>query len=934
MRQLRALFVPVPPIVSIVSTKPPGEICNSRGELFLRFKREMLVCGLCSALCVGNVALAQPRSTKLTDLPPTARSSISSSLGRGISGYKAVRVAEGFRVADPQHRLTTDFTADSVTVRSGTATWRMKVTAYGRGSTLKPVPTAAPEADANRIQYRRGQLTEWYLNGPVGLEQGFTVGEPGGKARDGPLTVALSLTGNLTAVKAGHNALSLVGLDGGAKLRYSGLAAHDARGQHLQVWLELQADRLLLRVNDRSARYPVVIDPWVQAAEVTASDGGNTDQFGWSVGVSGNVVVVGAPFHTVGANAAQGAAYVFVESGNGWANMTESAELTASDGAVNAYFGSSVAISGNTIVVGAGGTTINGNPRQGAVYVFVEPVSGWRNMTETAELTASDGYVGDNLGDSVSISGNTVVAGAPYAGVGSNFEQGAAYVFVQPENGWSNMTQTAKLTASDGAANDILGVAVNVSDNTVVVGASEATVGGNTSAGAAYLFVEGASGWSDMTQTAKLTASDAAMDDYFGSSVDMSGNTVVVGAPSDFTGAVYVFVQPTKGWSDMTQTAELTPSALASKLLAGESVAISSNIVVAGAPAATVGDNANVGELLVFLEPRRGWVDMNETARLYSSNEASGDCFGHSVAMGNDAGVASAPFHINHTTGSQGSGYIFQTLNSRPSLSSLVPNNTDAGGPQFTLTVNGSNFVKGTVVNWSGSPRNTTYVSPTEVQATILASDIAQPGYFKVSATNPPPGGGNSRNQLTFTVNNPVPSILSLHPDNTLAGGSDFTLTVKGSNFVAKSKVLWNGTELKTTFVNTTKLTALVPARAIEAGGTFQITVSNPAPGGGTSQPANFTVNDPVPSLTALSPSQTKAGGPAFTLTVKGDNFVAASQVYWKGSPRHTTFGGPHTLKASILASDIKNPGTAKVTVGNPAPGGGLSNALTFTINP
>lgn len=895
----------------------------------MQLRRYLLVFGVSSAL--GVCVFGQTKAASLTDLPPAAQSSISAWLGRDISDYTAKRVPGGFRAGDLQRRLTTDFAADGVSVHSGTATWKMRIAAYGRGRALKRAAEVLPLVAANRVEYRRRQLTEWYLNGPAGLEQGFTVIEPIGKAVAGPLTVSLALTGNVRAVE-NHGGLSLIGTDKRARLRYQGLAAYDARGQQLRAWLELKRDRLLLRVDDRDAQYPVVIDPWVQVAEVTADDGGNADQFGWSVGVSGGVVVVGAPFHNVGSNTAQGTAYVFVEASGGWANMTETAELTASDGSANAYFGSSVAISGTTIVVGAGGTTIGGNPRQGAAYVFVEPEGGWTSTTETAELVASDGYVGDDLGDAVSIDGDTVVAGAPYAGVGSNSEQGAVYLFVQPQGGWSNMTQTAKLTASDGAANDILGVAVNVNNNTVVGGASEANVGGNASAGAAYVFVEAAGGWSDMTQTAKLTASDAAMDDYFGSAVDIGSSTIVVGAPSDYSGAVYVFVEPKGGWTDMTQTAELTPSQPASELLAGGSVGISGNIVVAGAAGASIGGNPNSGEVLVFLEPPGGWVNMNQSSMLTASDESAGDGFGHSIAIGSNSGVVGSPFHVNSSNGAQGSGYVFQAWNSHPSLGSLNPNNIDAGGPEFTLTVNGSNFVKGIVVNWNGSPRNTTYVSSAEAQATILASDISQPGYFKVNVTNPPPGGGNS-NSLYFTVNNPLPSITSLNPDNTLAGGPQFTLTVSGTNFVAKSTVMWDSASLETTFVSSTELTATVPAKYIATAGTFQVTVYNPAPGGGTSNAVNFTVNNPVPNLTELIPSSTKAGSGGFTLKVEGTNFVAASQVYWNGAARQTTYGGPNVLRAAILASDVQNAGTAQVTAGNPAPGGGISNALTFTIN-
>ena len=208
--------------------------------------------------------------------------------------------------------------------------------------------------------------------------------------------------------------------------------------------------------------------------------------------------------------------------------MTQTAKLTAPKGTANDEFGVSVSISGNTLVVGAD-SPYNVNTR-GAAYVFTEPASGWANTAQAAELTASDGTANDFFGYSVSISVSTVVVGAWGTTVGANSQQGAAYVFTEPAYGWANMTQTAKLTASDGAANDYFGVSVSISNNTVVVGALNATVAANSQQGAAYVFTEPGGGWTNMTQTAKLTASDGAAGDFFGIAVSLSGNTVVVGA--------------------------------------------------------------------------------------------------------------------------------------------------------------------------------------------------------------------------------------------------------------------------------------------------------------------------------------------------------------------------------------------------------------------
>ena len=147
----------------------------------------------------------------------------------------------------------------------------------------------------------------------------------------------------------------------------------------------------------------------------TASDNPaySVGRFGYSVAISGDTVVVGAPHTTVGDNAWQGAAYVFTEPASGWTNMTQTAKLTASDGKTCDYFGDSVAISGNTVAVGAYSATVGGDICRGAAYVFAEPASGWTNMTQTAKLTSSRGAVGNDFGGAIAISGNTVVVGGP-----------------------------------------------------------------------------------------------------------------------------------------------------------------------------------------------------------------------------------------------------------------------------------------------------------------------------------------------------------------------------------------------------------------------------------------------------------------------------------------------------------------------------------------
>jgi hypothetical protein len=272
--------------------------------------------------------------------------------------------------------------------------------------------------------------------------------------------------------------------------------------------------------------------------------------------------------------------------------------------------------------------------------------------------------------------------------------------------------------------------------------------------------------------------------------------------------------------------------------------------------------------------------------------------------------------------------------NPAPSLSAnapLSPSSATAGGPAFTLTVTGSSFLSSSTVGWNGSPRATTFVSGTSLQAAITAADIAAAGTAMVTVTTPSPGGGTSA-AATFTINNPVPTAASLNPSSAFAGSAAFTLTVTGTNFVTTSTVQWNGTARTTTFVSNTSLQAAITAADIATAGTATVTVVNAAPGGGTSGSTLFTINNPIPNSASLSPSAAFAGGAAFTLTVTGTNFISSSSIQWNGSARTTTFVSSTSLQSAITAADLATAGTAAVTVFNPAPGGGTSSALTFTI--
>lgn len=608
-------------------------------------------------------------SSAFFGLPSSAASRVSATLGRDVFSYQVQTRNAGFHAENARQKLAADFIPEGVRVSHGAQHWTMSLRGYGYGDSIQEVDRVAPQAQLNRVEYRRGPLTEWYVNGPVGLEQGFTLNQPPSSVKGQPLTIALDLSGDLTpSVDQKGTELSLSRGADKPELHYAGLTAHDATGRELQAWLELKGSELRLRVRDAGARYPVVVDPWVQLAELAASDGVAGDQLGISVAISGSTIVAGAENATVGSNAAQGAAYVFVKGSGGWANMTETAKLTASDGQASDGFGGAVGIAGNTIVVGACSQSgiCNGT---GKVYVFEKPKGGWKTTSKfKAELTPSDGVSTDGFSNEMSISGdgNTVVAGSFGATVNGQTNAGAAYIFVKPSSGWKTMTETAKLTEPKPKTNDdFCEVSVSSDGSTVFVGALQYDIvkSAGTGPGKAYIFVRPASGWkSSSAPQAKLTAKDGVSGDLFGfcqvgsSCISSDGTTVLAGAPyaNSFAGKGYVFVEPAAGWATTSKfNAELTLSDGQADFL-GWSAAITDNTAVVGA----VVGNGGTGAAYVFTKPKNGWKTTSKfKAELTASDGTSGDAFAFSLGISGNTIVVGS---INATGGAgPGAAYVF-----------------------------------------------------------------------------------------------------------------------------------------------------------------------------------------------------------------------------------------------------------------------------------
>ena len=625
------------------------------------FAALVILANIVPALATPSPEVAPSAGSRqsINDIPLSARYAVSKAIGKDREAYHVVKDTGGLHADNPNQSYGLSFSPNGFEVRSGKTSWGLRLKSWGYGANQHPVSEAQPIPKNNRVDYKRGALTEWYVNGPYGLQQGFTLQSPPGERPKGAfLRICLERLGGLKAdVDRDRCSLSVYGHDGATLFRYGGLTVIDANGRELKAWLDVDTAGLNIAVDDSQARYPLTIDPFVQTAKLTASDGEAFDEFGGSVAVSGDTIVVGA----IQDDMLNGSAYVFVKPAGGWADMTQTAKLTASDTMSFDEFGGSVAVSGDTIVVGAvwGDGNISDS---GSAYVFVKPGGGWAgSLNENAELLASDGKAFDEFGGSVAVNGDTIVVGATLDNIGADANLGSAYVFVKPGGGWAgSLNEDAKLTASDGAEDDQFGCSVAVNGDTIVVGADDDDDNASDS-GSAYVFVKPGGGWAgSLNEDAKLTASDGAEDDQFGCSVAVSGDTIVVGADDDddngnSSGSAYVFVKPGGGWTDMNETAKLTASDGAEDDQFGCSVSVSGDTIAVGAIY-----NDDHGSAYVFITPDGGWATTDSfNAKLTASDAWAMDWFGCSVAVSGDTAVVGA-FGDDDNGFYSGSAYFYR----------------------------------------------------------------------------------------------------------------------------------------------------------------------------------------------------------------------------------------------------------------------------------
>jgi phosphodiesterase/alkaline phosphatase D-like protein len=556
--------------------------------------------------------------TGAAQIPSAALGVVSSTLGSERAAYLARPSRTGVGASNPAQGMSVNFARSGTEVRAGDTRLAFGPAAIGFGSSLYAAHAVAPRAHANRVTYAFGDVQAWYRNGPLGLEQGFTVARAPAGATGGPLTIAVGLSGNVRASLASGGRGITFAHRGGPTLHYGDLSATDARGRALHSWLQLRNGALLLRVDARGAAYPLTIDPLLQqGSKLTGGGEAGEGVFGLSSAISANGkwVLVGGPAD----NNATGAVWAFTRSGATW--VQQGSKITGGGEVGEAQFGYTLALSedGSTALIG--GAKDNGN---GAVWVFTR--SGSTFTQQGSKLTGSE-EVGSPVhfgccGVALSADGNTALVG----GYGDNASVGAAWVFTRSGSTWTQ--QGPKLTAGGEVGAALFGYAVALSSdgNTALIGGGA----DKSRAGAAWVFTRSGSTWTQ--QGSKLTPSGETGAGQFGYALALSsdGNTALIAAGADNTnvGAAWTFTRSGSTWSQ-----------LGSKLTASEeigeghfgccSVGLSGDGTTALIPSDA--DNAGVGAAWEFTRSGATWTQ--EGSKITGGEEVGAAAFGRSLAL-------------------------------------------------------------------------------------------------------------------------------------------------------------------------------------------------------------------------------------------------------------------------------------------------------------
>jgi CSLREA domain-containing protein len=551
-------------------------------------------------------------------LPAAARGPVSEVLGGGDPAFRVV----GLRAFNSSQQLGLRFSRAGVVVSAGGGRVRLALVGLGYASTVRPVGSVRPSAEGNRVMYVHPGVREWYVNGPLGVEQGFDVlARP--RAAAGPLTLSVALAGNMRA-RLERGGVVLAG--GGATLRYGDLSVTDARGRVLPARLALASGRVLIRIEDRGARYPLRVDPFTEQQKIVPGDAsGSEANPGSSVAVSasGSTMLIGGSFD---GDADPGAAWVFVRSGSSW---QEQAKLVPTDAGPYGFpeFGTSVALSadGNTAVIGAPDDNTLGAYGQGAVWVYVRSGSTWTEQQKIVPADARANTGLDGVGGAVAVSadGNTVLFDGPTDYAGWVYTRSGSTWTEQQELDFGTYTVPSSVALSGDGTTAIIGTAL-VAQN-----------GGSSDKGAAWIYALSGSSWSLQQE---LMPGDESGYSSFGSSVSLSstGDAAVIGGSGDGNGvgAAWIYTRSGTSWSEEKKLVPADEGSTSDDFGASASMSADGHTVLLGGTDYTGTDQ---GAAWVYTSSGSTWT---EQQKISPADAGATTQIGYSVALSSYASTA------------------------------------------------------------------------------------------------------------------------------------------------------------------------------------------------------------------------------------------------------------------------------------------------------
>jgi IPT/TIG domain/FG-GAP repeat len=696
-------------------------------------------------------AAGKQQTGRLSSLAPSARALLSSAIGAGDGAYRLAPAADGFQAHNPAQHLSVAFDPTGASLRSHGLSVGLSLHAAGYGSSLGAVAAARPQRSAaNRVLYSRPAIDEWYANGPLGVEQGFTIAHPLRPGAAGVLALSIVISGDVQlALAPGGRSLELHSPSGGA-LAYGDLSASDANGHTLHSWMTVDGHQVLLHVDSTGASFPITVDPLIEAEPEAAlapaaGEVGAGGRFGLSVALSGdgNTALVGAPAEDGG----DGAAWVFTRTASGWAqqgpklsipeaggeNVGCSHEADEEEGeegeetgpeSRGCRFGQRVSLSadGSIAVIGAPCEDAG----EGVAWIFTRSGSTW---SPTSELTSPEPGVKRRFGAAVSVSGDgsTVIVGAPRL-------RGRAWLFTRSGSTW--VAQSPALSGAGEEGEGFFGhsVALSTGGETALVGAP----GNSSDRGAVWAFKRTGTGWEQ--EGSMLTGDGETPGGRFGSSLALSGDagTALIGArrDDDGSGAAWAFANSGSTWSE--QGPMLAGSEAGEEF--GYSVALSSDGEKALIGAADA--DGDRGEASVFERSGSTWNEA-QTKLGGGSSETSNAHFGSSAALSSDGKAMLLGGRFEEK------GDVAWVFGPRPSVGAVKPPSGPSDGGT-TVTIEGENLTEATAVRFAAKDASSfTVASSKSIEA------VSPSGTGTVDITVETPAGISAIttvDQFTYTV--------------------------------------------------------------------------------------------------------------------------------------------------------------------------------------